>query len=66
MHYFMTTSDMDADYPVYLASYNNLLLSFLDRKMLSEDDFYRQSSSRWTRCRSTCGFRFLKPQREKM
>jgi len=38
LHYLMTTSDMDVDDPVYLASYNSLLLSFLDREMLSEDD----------------------------
>jgi hypothetical protein len=38
LHYFMTTSDMDPDDPVYLASHNNLLLSFLDREMLGKDD----------------------------
>jgi hypothetical protein len=38
LHYFMTTSDMDPEDPVYLASHNNLLLSFLDREMLSKDD----------------------------
>ncbi|HAG22227.1 MAG TPA: hypothetical protein DCG87_02865 [Synergistaceae bacterium] len=34
----MTTSDMDPEDPVYLASHNNLLLSFLDREMLGKDD----------------------------
>ena len=38
LHYLMTTSDMDPEDPVYLASHNNLLLSFLDREMLSKDD----------------------------
>jgi hypothetical protein len=38
LHYFMATSDMDPEDPVYLASHNNLLLSFLDREMLGKDD----------------------------
>ncbi len=37
-HYFLTQSEMDTDNPIFMAMYNNLLLSFMERGYLEKQD----------------------------